>query len=164
MGKTGGFMEYDRLTGAVISEEERIKNFNEFHTMLSPEEQKKQAARCMDCGIPFCQAGKMIAGMASGCPLNNLVPEIKLPPYKITEYSSIYVGGDDLKDTYQIVFKNGTDEILKSKLDSLIRINSKWKKNGNEYAYDTIFWEDEVVDSIIVRPLEGTATFIKYKW
>ena len=76
MGKTGGFMEYDRLTGAVISEEERIKNFNEFHTMLSPEEQKKQAARCMDCGIPFCQAGKMIAGMASGCPLNNLVPEI----------------------------------------------------------------------------------------
>ena len=96
--------------------------------------------------------------------LSNLVPEIKLPLYKITEYSSIYVGGDDLKDTYQIVFKNGTDEILKSKLDSLIRINSKWKKNGNEYAYDTIFWEDEVVDSIIVRPLEGTATFIKYKW
>ena len=75
MGKTGGFMEYERLTGAVISEEERIKNFNEFHTMLTPEEQKKQAARCMDCGIPFCQAGKMIAGMASGCPLNNLVPE-----------------------------------------------------------------------------------------
>ena len=96
--------------------------------------------------------------------LSNLVPEIKLPPYKITEYSSIYVGGDDLKDTYQIVFKNGKDEILKSKLDSLVRINSKWKKSGNEYAYDTIFWEDEVVDSIIVRPLEGTATFIKYKW
>ena len=96
--------------------------------------------------------------------LSNLVPEIKLPPYKITEYSSIYVGGDDLKNTYQIVFKNGKDEILKSKLDSLVRINSKWKKSGNEYAYDTIFWEDEVVDSIIVRPLEGTATFIKYKW
>ena len=96
--------------------------------------------------------------------LAKLVPEIKLPPYKVTDYSSVYVGGDDLKDTYQIIFKNGKDEILKSKLDSLVRINSKWKKSGNEYAYDTIFWDDEVVDSIIVRPLEGTATFIKYKW
>ena len=43
---------------------------------ISLEEEKKQAARCMDCGIPFCQAGKMISGMASGCPLNNLVPEV----------------------------------------------------------------------------------------
>lgn len=96
--------------------------------------------------------------------LAKLVPVIKLPPYKVTDYSSVYVGGDDLKDTYQIIFKNGKDEFLKSKLDSLVRINSKWKKSGNEYAYDTIFWDDEVVDSIIVRPLEGTATFIKYKW
>ncbi len=76
MGKIGGFMEYDRVNAAVICEEERIKNFNEFHGNLSLEEEKKQAARCMDCGIPFCQAGKMISGMASGCPLNNLVPEV----------------------------------------------------------------------------------------
>ena len=44
--------------------------------MLSPEEQQRQGGRCMECGIPFCQAGTMIAGMASGCPLHNLVPEM----------------------------------------------------------------------------------------
>ena len=53
----------------------RIKNFNEFHTPLSRDEQRKQAARCMDCGVPFCQAGMNICGMTSGCPLNNLIPE-----------------------------------------------------------------------------------------
>ena len=96
--------------------------------------------------------------------LSQLVPEIKLPTYKITEYSSVYVGGDDLKDTYHIVFKDGKDESLRSKLDSLVIFTPKWKRNGNEYVYDTIFWENEIVDSIIVRPLEGTATFISYKW
>ena len=96
--------------------------------------------------------------------LSQLVPEIKLPTYKITEYSSVYVGGDDLKDTYHIVFKDGKDESLRSKLDSLVIINPKWKRNGNEYVYDTIFFENEIVDSIIVRPMEGTATFIRYKW
>ncbi len=54
---------------------ERIKHFKEFHTPLSKEEQELQGARCMACGVPFCQAGQMIAGMASGCPLHNLVPE-----------------------------------------------------------------------------------------
>ena len=96
--------------------------------------------------------------------LSNLVPEIGLPSYKITEYSSVYVGGDDLKDTYQIVFKDGKDESLKSKLDSLVSTNPKWKRIDNEYVYDTIFWENEIVDSIIIRPMSGTATFIKYKW
>lgn len=76
MGKATGFLEYERKTGKAIPVKERIKNFDEFHDRLSEEEQKKQAARCMDCGVPFCQAGTMIAGMASGCPLNNLVPEI----------------------------------------------------------------------------------------
>jgi len=96
--------------------------------------------------------------------LSQLVPEIKFPPYKITEYSSVYVGGDDLKDTYHIVFKDGKDETLRSKLDSLVIINPKWKRNGNEYVYDTVFFENEIVDSIIVRPSEGTATFIRFKW
>ena len=96
--------------------------------------------------------------------LSNLVPEIKLPPYKITEHSSVYVGGDDLKDTYQIEFKEGKDESLKNKLDSLVIINPKWKKINTEYVYDTIFWENEIVDTIIISPLIGTATFIHYKW
>ncbi len=76
MGKTTGFLEYERRNGPVRSEEERIKDFREFHLPLPEREQKEQAARCMDCGIPFCQAGEMIAGMMSGCPLHNLVPEI----------------------------------------------------------------------------------------
>ena len=66
MGKSTGFMEYERQTSKEVPPLERIKNFNEFHEPLSMEEQRKQAARCMDCGVPFCQYGKMIAGMASG--------------------------------------------------------------------------------------------------
>ena len=76
MGKPTGFLEYERKDGAVVPEKERIKNFNEFHSRLSLEEQRKQAARCMECGVPFCQAGVKISGMISGCPLNNLVPEV----------------------------------------------------------------------------------------
>ncbi|MBR1440675.1 MAG: glutamate synthase subunit beta [Lachnospiraceae bacterium] len=76
MGKTTGFLEYERVDGPVRSEEERILDFLEFHKQLPFEKQREQAARCMDCGIPFCQAGATIAGMASGCPLHNLVPEV----------------------------------------------------------------------------------------
>ena len=75
MGKPTGFMEYERQIGEAVSPKERIKNFNEFHTPLSREKQQIQGARCMACGVPFCQFGQMIGGMASGCPLNNLVPE-----------------------------------------------------------------------------------------
>lgn len=75
MGKPTGFLEYERETSTAVSPLERIKNFNEFHTPLSQEEQQIQAARCMECGVPFCQAGMMLPGGASGCPLNNLVPE-----------------------------------------------------------------------------------------
>ena len=76
MGKTTGFLEYERMEGPVRPEAERITDFREFHGQLPLKKQREQAARCMDCGIPFCQSGVMIAGMASGCPLKNLVPEI----------------------------------------------------------------------------------------
>lgn len=75
MGKPTGFLEYQRENSQEIAPEERIQNFNEFHIPLSLEKQRLQGARCMACGVPFCQAGVMIGGMASGCPLNNLVPE-----------------------------------------------------------------------------------------
>ncbi len=75
MGKATGFMEYERQDKAAEAPEERLKHFHEFHTPLSKEEQERQGARCMACGVPFCQAGQMIMGMASGCPLHNLVPE-----------------------------------------------------------------------------------------
>ncbi len=75
MGKATGFLEYDREDGKVTPVKERIQNFQEFHGRLNMEKQRKQAARCMACGVPFCQYGGMLSGMASGCPLHNLVPE-----------------------------------------------------------------------------------------
>ncbi|MEE0800910.1 MAG: glutamate synthase subunit beta [Gemmiger sp.] len=75
MGKPTGFMEIGRKTGVEIPPQERLENFREFHLALSPEDQQAQAARCMDCGVPFCQSGMTLGGMTSGCPLNNLIPE-----------------------------------------------------------------------------------------
>ncbi|MCD7824400.1 MAG: glutamate synthase, partial [Clostridiaceae bacterium] len=75
MGKPTGFMEYNRQDDLAVEPLKRIKNFNEFHTPLSKKNRREQASRCMNCGVPFCQSGMMINGMASGCPLNNLVPE-----------------------------------------------------------------------------------------
>lgn len=75
MGKSTGFIDYDRKDSRAGIPKERIKHFNEFHAPLSKEERKKQGARCMDCGVPFCQSGMIIGGMTSGCPLNNLIPE-----------------------------------------------------------------------------------------
>jgi len=75
MGKPTGFMEYTRTENNSSEPLERIQNYNEFHRPLSDEQRKEQAGRCMDCGVPFCQNGKMLCGMISGCPLNNLIPE-----------------------------------------------------------------------------------------
>ena len=75
MGKPTGFLEYDRVNGKAAAPLERIKNFNEYHTPLTEAQQRKQGARCMECGVPFCQSGMMMNGMVSGCPLHNLVPE-----------------------------------------------------------------------------------------
>ena len=75
MGKPTGFMDYKREDAPAFSVKERIKNYDEFHTPLSKAEQSKQGARCMECGVPFCQSGMMIGNAYSGCPLNNLIPE-----------------------------------------------------------------------------------------
>ena len=68
-------MDYARQDKTAEQPLERIKHFNEFYTPLSKEEQEIQGARCMACGVPFCQSGLNLMGMASGCPLHNLVPE-----------------------------------------------------------------------------------------
>ena len=68
-------MEYARQDKTAEPPLERIQHFNEFYTPLSKEEQEIQGARCMACGVPFCQSGMNLMGMASGCPLHNLVPE-----------------------------------------------------------------------------------------
>jgi glutamate synthase (NADPH/NADH) small chain len=75
MGKPTGFMDYKRETCETIKPKVRIKNFDEFHIPLSKEKQRLQGARCMACGVPFCQSGMELMGMTSGCPLNNLIPE-----------------------------------------------------------------------------------------
>ena len=75
MGKPTGFMEYERRTSKAEPPKARVKHFNEFHLHLPEKEQQLQGARCMECGVPFCQSGMMLGGMASGCPLHNLVPE-----------------------------------------------------------------------------------------
>ncbi|HBE78157.1 MAG TPA: glutamate synthase [Firmicutes bacterium] len=75
MGKPTGFMEYKRKLPSDRPPEERLKDWNEFHTSFPEEQQQIQGARCMDCGVPFCHSGLLLNGMASGCPLNNLIPE-----------------------------------------------------------------------------------------
>jgi glutamate synthase (NADPH) small chain len=75
MGKPTGFMEYERELPADRPPLERIGDWQEFHLHLPDEKLQTQGARCMDCGIPFCHSGMLLSGMASGCPLNNLIPE-----------------------------------------------------------------------------------------
>ena len=75
MGKPTGFLEYERKNSPAIPPKERICNWQEFHTPLSEKERSVQACRCMECGVPFCQAGVDIMGRTTGCPLHNLIPE-----------------------------------------------------------------------------------------
>ena len=75
MGKPTGFLDYARVDVTQDPPLERIQNFNEFKHDLSREQQERQAARCMDCGVPFCQSGLLFGGSVSGCPLHNLIPE-----------------------------------------------------------------------------------------
>jgi glutamate synthase (NADPH/NADH) small chain len=75
MGKPSGFLDYERNENTLICVEDRIKNFEEFHEGLNLEERKKQAARCMNCGVPMCQSAIKLSGMVTGCPLHNFIPE-----------------------------------------------------------------------------------------
>src|SRR2546422_377812 len=75
MGKPTGFIEYLRELPADRPPHERISDWDEFHHHMDPARLRLQGARCMDCGIPFCHTGTLISGMASGCPINNLIPE-----------------------------------------------------------------------------------------
>jgi glutamate synthase (NADPH/NADH) small chain len=75
MGKPSGFLDYVRELPLDRSALERIQDWNEFHLHLDEAKLRQQGARCMDCGIPFCQTGVLLNGMASGCPINNLIPE-----------------------------------------------------------------------------------------
>ena len=75
MGKPTGFLEIERKDMEDVSPLERIKHWNEFHLPMKPEAVENQAARCMDCGVPFCHTGVMLPSGASGCPVYNLIPD-----------------------------------------------------------------------------------------
>jgi glutamate synthase (NADPH/NADH) small chain len=75
MGKPTGFMEYRRELPLARPPQERIGDWLEFHEHADEDQLKTQGARCMDCGVPFCHTGTLLDGMASGCPINNLIPE-----------------------------------------------------------------------------------------
>src|SRR5579872_2665625 len=75
MGKPTGFMEYRRELPLAEAPAERVRHWHEFHEHAGDEMLRTQGARCMDCGVPFCHTGTLLDGMASGCPVNNLIPE-----------------------------------------------------------------------------------------
>ena len=75
MGKATGFLDYSRKDNSSIAPLLRTANFKEFHNLLSAEERKTQASRCMNCGVPMCQSALKLGGMVTGCPLHNLIPE-----------------------------------------------------------------------------------------
>ncbi len=75
LGKSTGFLEYERKLPKDRCVKERISDWGEFHTHMDPAELKLQGARCMDCGVPFCHTGKIVGRTSIGCPLNNLIPE-----------------------------------------------------------------------------------------
>jgi len=75
MGKPTGFLDFKRELPADRTAGSRVADWKEFHLHLPEADLKKQGARCMDCGIPFCHTGQLVSGMASGCPIHNLIPE-----------------------------------------------------------------------------------------
>ncbi len=75
MGKATGFMEYTREKAKERNPLTRINDWKEYSAPLSDESLKKQGARCMDCGTPFCHMGMEIDGATTGCPIHNLIPE-----------------------------------------------------------------------------------------
>src|ERR1700733_5430613 len=75
MGKPTGFIEYLRELPVDRTPVERVQDWREFHFHMDDKRLRQQGARCMDCGVPFCHTGKLMNGGASGCPVNNLIPE-----------------------------------------------------------------------------------------
>jgi glutamate synthase (NADPH) small chain len=75
MGKPTGFLDYLRELPADRPPLERVRDWKEFHHHMEEKKLRDQGGRCMDCGVPFCHTGKLIGGMASGCPINNIIPE-----------------------------------------------------------------------------------------
>ena len=96
--------------------------------------------------------------------LKRIGVEIMLPPYEITEYKNEHVIADDFRDIYQMVFMDASIKSMKPTLDSLCFASDKWAKRGGEYIFNSISFENDRNDSLIIRPDKGTATFVRYMW
>jgi glutamate synthase (NADPH/NADH) small chain len=90
MGKPTGFLEYLRELPADRAPAERVGDWKEFHHHMEEDKLRKQGARCMNCGVPFCHTGKLVSGMASGCPVNNLIPEWNDLVYRGLWHEALY--------------------------------------------------------------------------
>lgn len=82
MGKMNGFLEYARIEKTPRSIEKRITDYDELYEPFQTEERRKQAARCMNCGVPLCQSAMELAGAVTGCPLHNFIPEFNDELYR----------------------------------------------------------------------------------
>ena len=82
MAKPTGFMDYKRVENGSFDPLIRIENFKEFHPVMDDAKRREQAARCMNCGVPMCQSAIKLAGMVTGCPLHNYIPEWNDALYK----------------------------------------------------------------------------------
>lgn len=142
MGKATGFLEYDRKDAASESPKERICHFHEFHTPLAPEEQRLQGARCMDCGVPFCQYGGEIAGMTSGCPLGNLIPEWN----DLLYFGNLDEAWNRLEKTN--CFPEFTSRVCPALCEAACTCNVNGKPvatKANEYAIVSHAWESGLI-------------------
>ena len=152
MGRPTGFLDYEREVSRAEEPKTRISHFREFHTHLSLEEQQRQGARCMACGVPFCQSGMTIGGMASGCPLHNLVPEWN---------DAVYHG--NWKEAYQRLKKtNNFPEFTSRVCPALCEAACTCNLNGdpvsakeNEYAIIETAYEHGYADSHPPRARTG---------
>lgn len=88
MGKASGFLDYKRETVAERSPIERVSDWNETHDHFVEDKLREQGARCMDCGTPYCHTGIVLNNMASGCPINNLIPEFNDLVYRDRWYEA----------------------------------------------------------------------------
>src|SRR5215475_10991435 len=75
MGKVTGFLEFERSDRDYRPVEERIRNYKEFVLPLPEKDVREQAARCMNCGVPYCHGTNTITGAPTGCPVNNQIPD-----------------------------------------------------------------------------------------
>ena len=149
MGKVTGFLDFPRLAEGYVAPAERVKNYKEFVMHLSDEEAKTQGARCMDCGIPFCN---------NGCPVNNIIPDWNDLVYKQDWEGALEV----LHSTNN--FPEFTSRICPAPCESACTLNINSDPVGIksiEHAIIDKAWENNWVLPQVPKNKTGKKIFIK---